>query len=333
VWEKILCSTLLMTLYLRRDKMTDWKILITDGLHEKGQAILQPVATIDDRRDISAEELLEVISAYNALIIRGRTKVTPEVFDAADNLKVVGRAGVGVDNINLASASSKGVTVVNAPQSTSMAVAELAFALMLSLARSVPYADTSMKAGQWTKKQLTGIELNEKVLGIIGLGNIGRIVAQRATAFGMMVMGCDPLISNDTITERGAQPCSLGELLAQSDFISLHIPLTDETRNMIDGQVLGQMKRGVRLICTARGGVIDETALLGALESGQVAGVALDVFAKEPPGLTALVAHPNVIATPHIGAQTKEAQVRAAVDIASEVLAALRGEKLRWKIV
>jgi D-3-phosphoglycerate dehydrogenase len=313
--------------------MSNWKILITDGLNEKGQAILRPEAQVDDRRDISAEELLQVIGDYDGLIIRGRTKVTPEVFAATDRLNVVGRAGVGVDNVNLAAASSKGVTVVNAPQSTSLAVAELAIALMLSLARAVPFADSSMKAGQWTKKQLEGIELNEKVLGIVGMGNIGRAVAQRAAAFGMKVIGCDPLISNDVIAERGAQPCSFNELLPQADFITLHIPLTDETRNMIDGQVIGQMKRGVRLVCTARGGVVDETALLGALESGQVAGAALDVFAKEPPGLNALVAHPNVVATPHIGAQTKEAQVRAAIDIASEVLAALRGEKLRWKIV
>lgn len=313
--------------------MTDWKILITDGLHERGQAVLQPEAEIDDRTDISADELLQVVAAYDAMIIRGRTKVTPEVFEAAERLKVIGRAGVGVDNINLASASTKGVTVVNAPQATSLAVAELAAALMLALARSVPYADSSMKAGQWMKKQLKGIELNDKVLGIIGMGNIGSIVAQRAAAFGMKILGFDLFLSNDEIAKRGALPVSLGDLLAQSDFISLHIPLTDESRNMINGQTLAQMKRGVRLVCTARGGVIDETALLGALESGQVAGAALDVFTKEPPGLTALVAHPNIIATPHIGAQTKEAQVRAAIDIATEVLAALRGEKLRWKIV
>lgn len=313
--------------------MTDWKILITDGLHEKGQAILKPEAEIDDRADISPDELLEVVGIYDAMIVRGRTKITPEVFEAAGNLKVIGRAGVGVDNINLASASSKGITVVNAPQATSLAVAELAIALMLALARSLPTADSSMKSGQWLKKQLKGIELNDKVLGIIGMGNIGSVVAQRGAAFGMKVIGYDLYLSNDEITERGALPVSMGELLSQSDYISLHIPLTDESRNMINGQTLAQMKRGVRLVCTARGGVIDETALLGALESGQVAGAALDVFSKEPPGLTALVAHPNVIATPHFGAQTKEAQVRAAVDIATEVLAALRGEKLRWKIV
>lgn len=313
--------------------MTDWKILITDGLHEKGQAILKPEAEIDDRTDITADELLETVGVYDAMIVRGRTKVTPEVFEAAERLKVIGRAGVGVDNINLASASTKGVTVVNAPQATSLAVAELAIALMLALARSLPFADSSMKAGQWTKKQLKGIELNGKVLGIIGMGNIGSVVAQRGAAFGMKVLGYDLFLSNDEVTERSALPVSLGDLLSQSDFITLHIPLTDESRNMINGQTLAQMKHGVRLVCAARGGVIDETALLGALESGQVAGAALDVFTKEPPGLTALVAHPNVIATPHIGAQTKEAQVRAAVDIATEVLAALRGEELRWKIV
>jgi len=190
-----------------------------------------------------------------------------------------------------------------------------------------------MKAGQWIKAELEGTELNGKTLGIVGVGKIGSEVARRAAAFGMNVLGSDPLIPEAAIRQRGAQPVSLGELYARSDFISLHVPLTPETRSSISGQTLGAMKRGVRLVCTARGGVVDETALLGALESGQVAGAALDVFAKEPPGLSALVAHPNVIATPHISAQTVEAQARAAQDIASEVLAALRGEPLRWRVV
>jgi D-3-phosphoglycerate dehydrogenase len=313
--------------------MTDWKILISDGLNENGQALLRQVAQVDDCTGISPEELLGFAGAYDGLIVRSRTRVTAAVLEAAVKLKVIGRAGVGVDNIDLAAASTHGVTVVNAPLSTTLAVAEQTLALMLAMARAIPRADSAMKAGQWIKKELEGIELHGKTLGIVGMGKIGSEVARRAAAFGMSVLGCDPLIPDEAIRQRGAQPVSLGELYARSDFISLHVPLTPETRGSISGQTLGAMKRGVRLVCTARGGVVDETALLGALESGQVAGAALDVFAKEPPGLSALVAHPNVIATPHVSAQTVEAQARAAQDIAGEVLAALRGEPLRWKVV
>lgn len=313
--------------------MPDWKILIADGLNENGQAVLRAAAQVDDLPGISPEALQQQIGAYHALIVRSRTRVTAALLDAAGSLQVVGRAGVGVDNIDLAAASSRKITVVNAPLSTSLAVAEQTLALMFALARLIPRADAAMKAGQWIKKELEGIELSGKTLGIVGVGNIGANVAQRAAALGMQVLGYDALLSAETILQRSAQPVTLEELYARSDFISLHVPLIPETRSMINGQTLGMMKRGVRLICTARGGVIDETALLGALESGQVAGAALDVFAKEPPGLTALVAHPNVVATPHISAQTAEAQARAAQDIAGEVLAALRGQPLRWKIV
>ena len=313
--------------------MNNWKILITDGLNAKGQTILNAGAQADDQTGISVEQLLEVIGDYDALIVRGRTKVTSAVFEAASKLKVVGRAGVGVDNIDLAAAQSSGVTVVNAPTATSIAVAEHTLAMMLSLVRHVARADSSMKSGLWEKKNLVGSELNGKVLGIIGMGNIGSGVAQRGAAFGMSILGYDPFLDEAAISQRGAEPVALNALYARSDFISLHIPLTPETRGIINGQTIGLMKRGAYLICAARGGVIDETALLNALESGQIAGAALDVFSSEPPGLTALVAHPNVVATPHIGAQTAEAQVRAAVDIAEEVLTALKDEPLRWKIV
>ena len=313
--------------------MPAWKILIADGLHKNGKALLAAAAEVVDQPGISPDELPREIGVYEALIVRSRTKVTAAVLDAAGRLKVIGRAGVGVDNIDLAAASRRGVIVVNAPQSTTLAVAEQTMALMLALARQVPHADAAMKTGQWLKKELLGVELSGKVLGIIGVGNIGAKVAQLAAAFGMSVLGYDPLLPQEVIHQRGAEAMSLQELYARSDMISLHLPLTPEMRGMLSGQSFGQMKRGVRLVCTARGGIIDETALLGALESGQVAGAALDVFAKEPPGLTALVAHPNVIATPHISAQTVEAQVRAAEDIACEVLSALRGESLRWKVV
>ncbi|KAA3645450.1 MAG: hypothetical protein DWQ07_13360 [Chloroflexi bacterium] len=313
--------------------MPEWKVLIADSLEESGANILAKEAQVDNRPTISPEELLADIGNYDALVVRGRSKVTKEVFAGAKNLKVVGRAGVGVDNIDLAAAASQGVTVVNAPTATTTAVAELAFALMLSLARPVPAADASMKRGQWDKKALKGIELEGKTLGVIGLGNIGAQVAQRAAAFGMQTIAYDPLIPAEEIAKRGAEPVDLNDLYGKADFITMHLPLTPETKNLLDGEAFARMKRGVYLVCAARGGVIDETALLSSLESGQVAGAALDVFSKEPPGLTALVAHPKVVATPHIGAQTAEAQVRAAEHIAEEVLNALRGDELRWKVV
>lgn len=313
--------------------MPDWKIMIADALDEKGQKILRTAAQVDDLNGITPEALIQKIAGYHALIVRSRTKVTADILKTGARLKVIGRAGVGVDNIDLAAATTQEVTVVNTPHSSTRAVAEQTIALMFALARSIPKADTAMKSGLWTKKELQGIELHGKTLGIIGVGNIGGAVASRAAALGMNVLGYDPYVPAEDIYQKGAMPVPLRELYARSDFISVHVPLNPETRGMIDGRSLSIMKRGVLITCTARGGLIDETALIGALESGHVAGAALDVFAQEPPGISALVAHPNVIATPHISAQTVEAQERAAVDIATEVLAALRDEPLRWRIV
>jgi D-3-phosphoglycerate dehydrogenase len=312
--------------------MPDYNILITDGLDERGQSILRSSARVDDKTGISADDLLKVIPDYDAMIVRGRTKVTASVMDAASKLKVIGRAGVGVDNIDLEAAKKHKITVVNAPLSTSLAVAELTFALLLALAREIPRADESMKKGQWLKKELEGVELNGKTLGIIGLGRIGVEVGKRASAFGMNVIAYDPLISENDIKQRGAEPVSIQDLFAWSDFISLHLPLNVQTRDFIGPLAFSQMKDGVRIVCAARGGIIDESALLDALNHGKVAGAALDVFGQEPPGLTGTVSHPRVIATPHIGAQTAEAQSRASEDIANEVLSALRGESLRWKV-
>jgi D-3-phosphoglycerate dehydrogenase / 2-oxoglutarate reductase len=312
--------------------MPDYNILITDGLDERGQAILRSSATVDDKTGISADDLRQAIADYDAMIVRGRTKVTASLMDAATRLRVIGRAGVGVDNIDLEAAKKHNITVVNAPLSTSLAVAELTFALLLALAREIPRADASMKQGQWLKKDLEGVELNGKTIGLIGFGRIGAEVGKRASAFGMNVIVYDPLISEDDIKQRGAEPVSIQELFAWSDFISLHLPLNVQTRDFIGPLAFSQMKDGVRIVCAARGGIIDESALLDALDRGKVAGAAVDVFEKEPPGLTATVSHPRVIATPHIGAQTAEAQSRASEDIANEVLSALRGESLRWKV-
>ena len=312
--------------------MPDYNILITDGLDERGQSILRSSATVDDKTGISEGDLLKAVPGYDAMIVRGRTKVTAAVMDGATRLKVIGRSGVGVDNIDLEAAKKHKIMVVNAPMSTSLAVAELTFALLLALAREIPRADRSMKQGQWLKKELEGVELNGKTLGIIGLGRIGVEVGKRASVFGMNVIAYDPLISEEDINQRGAEPVSIQELFAWSDFISLHLPLNVQTRDFIGPLAFSQMKDGVRIVCAARGGIIDESALLDALRRGKVAGAALDVFEKEPPGLTETVSHPRVIATPHIGAQTVEAQSRASEDIANEVLSALRGESLRWKV-
>lgn len=312
--------------------MANWRILLTDGLEEGGQAILRKTAEVTDRSGISADELLQIIGNYDALIVRGRTRVNQAVFSTGQKLKVVGRAGVGVDNIDLKSAQEHKVTVVNSPMATTIAVAELTFGLMLASIREIPRADAAMKAGKWLKKELEGNELYQKTLGVIGYGRIGAALGVRAAAFGMSVIAYDPLLTPEAIRERGAEPVSLDDLYGQSDFISLHIPLTDETRNLLSAPAFDQMKPGVRIVCAARGGVIDEPALLAALESGKVSSAALDVFTAEPPGLTPLVGHPHVIAVPHIGAQTVEAQGRAALDISTEVLSALQGQPLRWKV-
>ena len=312
--------------------MTQFNILITDGLDESGQSILRSSSQVDDKSGISAEDLLNTIPEYDALIVRGRTKVTASVMEAASRLKVIGRAGVGVDNIDLEAARKHNITVVNAPMSTTLAVAELTFALLLALAREVPRAAASMKQGDWLKKELEGTELSGKTLGVIGFGRIGSEVGKRAAAFGMNVIAYDPLISEDDIKQRGAEPVSIQDLYAWSDFISLHLPLNVQTRDMIGPLAFSEMKDGVRIVSAARGGIIDEAALVTALNSGKVAGAALDVFGQEPPGLTEAVSHPRVIATPHIGAQTVEAQSRASEDIAAEVLSALQGRPLRWKV-
>jgi len=312
--------------------MGSWKVLLTDGLESNGQEILKKIAQVDDRPGISADELMTIIGDYDALIVRGRTKVTAAVLDAGKNLKVVGRAGIGVDNIDLIAAKEKNVIVVNSPLATTVTVAELTLALMLAAVRDLARADKTMKDGQWLKKEFEGAELSQKTLGVIGMGRIGAAVVKRAAAFDMKVIGYDPLIPADEIQARGAQPVTLDNLLKQADMITMHIPLTAESKNILNADAFAKMKQGVYIICAARGGVIDETALLDALNSGKVAGAALDVFATEPPGLTDLVAHPKVVCTPHIGAQTVEAQARAAEDISSEIARALQGEELRWRV-
>ena len=312
--------------------MEKFKVLLTDGLEESGQELMRQTLEVHDKSGISAEDMLAIVGEYDALIVRGRTKVTAAVFNAGKKLKVVGRAGVGVDNIDLQAAKAGGVTVVNSPLATTVAVAELALGLMLAVVREIPRADHSMREGKWLKKEFEGDELNGKTLGIIGMGRIGAAVGARASAFGMKLVGFDPLIDAKEIKTRGAEPVTLDELYRQADMITMHIPLTADSKNLLNADSFSKMKQGVYIVCAARGGVIDEAALLEALNSGKVAGAALDVFSAEPPGLTDLVSHPKVISTPHIGAQTGEAQGRAANDISAEVLRALNNEPLQWRV-
>jgi D-3-phosphoglycerate dehydrogenase len=304
-----------------------WRVLIADSLHQEG------VERLTEAAEVVKDPELGSLGDVDALIVRSATKVTRQVLERGrPRLKVVGRAGVGVDNIDLDAARELDVVVVNAPLAATSAVAELTLGLMLAMARQIPQANAAMHDGRWEKKALKGSELSGKTLGVFGMGRIGAAVAERAAALGMDVIGYDPLIPSEEIERRSAKPVSRDELLETSDYISLHVPLTEDTRGMIGADAMRHMKPGVRLVCAARGGVVDEVALLESLESGHVAAAALDVFAHEPPGEAPLLKHPNLIATPHLGAQTSEAQIRAATDIADEVLAALNGASLRWQV-
>ena len=309
-----------------------YKVLTTDGLEQIGQDIINQAGEAIDKKGIEADQLLAEAHEYHGMIVRGRTKVTRQVFEAAKNLKVVGRAGVGVDNIDLEAAKEHGVTVVNCPVATTVAVAELAFGLMLAMIRRIPYADNGMKNEKWLKKELIGSELNGKTLGIIGYGNIGRRLAKYAQAFDMKVICYNRRRDLDEVRSTGAEPVELEDIYAQSDIISLHLPLNADSKYMINDDTFAKMKDGVMIVDVARGGVMEEAALLRALESGKVAAAALDVFEKEPPVDWSVPKHPKIIAVPHIGGQTQEAQERAAEDIASEVMNVLQGKDLRWKI-
>jgi D-3-phosphoglycerate dehydrogenase len=313
--------------------MHPWRIILTDGLDEVGVSILEKEAEVVKRNAISAEDLKNELKDYDAVIIRSRTKMNREMIKAGARLKVIGRAGVGVDNIDLEAAKEKGIVVVNAPSATTESVAELTLGLIFALAREIPRADASMKRGDWAKKEFMGTELYGKTLGIIGFGRIGSTVGQMAAAMGMRINACCDFTIPETIRIIGGELLMMDEIIERSDFIAVHTPLTEKTCKMIDEGMIARMKDGVYIVCTARGGIIDESALLAALKSGKVAGAALDVFEKEPPDNMELVAHPHVIASPHIAGQTSEAQRRASVDISKEVLAALKSEKLHWQVI
>ena len=299
--------------------------MVSDPIAGEGIDLLGSTVQVDVKLGLVPAELLEIIGNYDALMVRSETKVTAEVVRAAKSLKVIARAGIGVDNIDLEAATSAGIAVVNAPVGNTVAAAEHTMALMLALARNVPQAYQSLKQGEWRRSAFMGIEVRNKVLGVVGLGRVGSEVARRAQSFGMRLVAHDPFVAPDYARRLGADLLSLDDLLSQSDFVTLHTPLTANTSNLIGRRELALIKPGARLINVARGELIDEEALLEALESDRLAGVALDVFVAEPPGDTPLIRHPKVLATPHLGASTQEAQREVAIEAAEQVLAVLAG--------
>ena len=301
------------------------KVLISDPIAQEGIDLLSQHAEVDVRPGLSKDELKRILPEYDALIVRSETKVTADVIAADSRLQVIGRAGVGVDNIDLEAATQQGIAVVNAPTGNTIAAVEHTMALMLAMARHVPQANASLRGGEWKRSAFVGVEVRNKTLGIVGLGRVGAEVARRAASFNMQLLGYDPFVSPDHARNLGVELTSLDELFQRSDFITVHTPLTDSTRGLIGLREMEMMKPGVRLINVGRGGLIDEEALLKALEDGHVAGAALDVFAQEPPGESSLVQHPNVIATPHLGASTAEAQQEVAREVVQEVLSILEG--------
>jgi D-3-phosphoglycerate dehydrogenase len=310
------------------------KILVSDPLAEQGLNVIksQNGFEVDVKAKLSPEELLKIIPSYDALIVRSETKVTRNVVEAGKKLKVVGRAGVGLDNIDVNAATKRGIIVLNAPGGNTISTAEHTISMMVSLTRNIPQACSSLKERKWDRKKFTGSELYGKTLGIIGLGRIGSEVARRAYGFGMKLLGYDPIISPEKARSLNVEPVDLEELIRQSDFITVHVPLSEQTRNLISTRQFALMKQDVRLINCARGGIINEAALLNALREGKVAGAALDVFEKEPPFESPLLDLPNVVVTPHLGASTEEAQVNVATEVADQVVRALRGEPVFYAV-
>ncbi len=303
------------------------KVLVSDSLSKEGLDVLENAKSAGIQSaykpGLKEDELAAAISEYDGLVIRSGSKVTAKVLEAATNLKVVGRAGIGVDNVDVPAATRRGIVVMNTPTGNTITTAEHAIALLFAVARKIGMADATMKQGLWDKKRLEGRELTSKTLGVIGLGNIGRIVADRGRGLHMHVIAFDPVLTAERAKELGVELVSLDELFARADAITLHTPKTPQTLNLINDQTIAKMKKGVLLINAARGGICDEAALVRGLDSGQIGGVGVDVFVQEPPGLTDLVRHPNTVATPHLGASTEEAQTRVAVEICEQVIAYL----------
>ena len=301
-------------------------VVIAEVLAASCAEHLQETCEVVEAAGESRDSLLGLLGNAEGLVVRSGTRVDRELMEAAPRLRVVGRAGVGVDNIDLDEATRRGVLVVNAPLANSVSAAEHAFGLMLSLARNIARGDASIRSGRWDRAKFRGVELDGKTLGLVGMGRIGSLVAQRALAFGMSVLAYDPYITAEQARAAGAELRDLDSLLAESDFISLHLPRTPETENLLDGEAFAKAKRGVRIVNASRGGIIDEEALVEAIRDGQVAGAALDVYAEEPMTGGPLTELPEVVLTPHLGASTVEAQNKAGLHVAESVVAGLAGE-------
>src|SRR6266571_5100698 len=302
--------------------MSKPKVLISDALSPAAVQIFKDRGIeVDFQPNLGKDKdkLAEIIGNYDGLAIRSATKVTPKILERAERLKVIGRAGIGVDNVDIPAATAKGVIVMNTPFGNSITTAEHAITLMLALARQIPQADASTQAGKWEKNRFMGVEITGKTLGIIGCGNIGSIVADRGHGLRMKVITYDPFLSPERARDLGVEKVDLADLFRRADFITLHTPLTDKTKDIIDAKAIATMKKGVRIINCARGGLVDEAALRQALDSGQVAGAAFDVFVEEPAAANPLFGHPNVVCTPHLGAATTEAQENVALQIAEQM--------------
>ncbi|MCL5031557.1 MAG: phosphoglycerate dehydrogenase [Bacteroidetes bacterium] len=298
------------------------KIIITDAVDKKSVGILEQAGfQVTYQPGMPKEEIKKVIKDYNGLIVRSDTQVTPDLIELMDNMEVIGRAGAGVDNINLDAATRKGVIVMNTPGGNTVSTAEHTMALMLSMCRNIPQANQSLRAGKWDRKKYKGTELQGKTLGIIGLGKIGREVAIRSKAFGMDVIGFDPVLSEEVASKLGVKLLDLESVFAQSDIITVHVPLSNETKNLLSEETIAKCKDGVKIINCARGGIVDEAALVKALDSGKVSGAAFDVYVTEPPEFTGpFIQHPKVVTTPHLGASTDEAQEKVAIQIAEQIV-------------
>jgi D-3-phosphoglycerate dehydrogenase / 2-oxoglutarate reductase len=298
------------------------KILIADAMSGEAVDILKSKGlSVDVKTDLKKEELAAIIGEYDALIVRSATKVTRDVIAKADKLRVIGRAGIGVDNVDVEAATEKGIVVMNTPQGNALAAAEHTLALMFAVARKITLADATMKQGKWEKKLLMGVEVYDKTLGVIGIGNIGMIVAEKAVALGMKVIAYDLFVAREVAAAKGIELVDLDTLLAKSDFIAVHVPMVKETKNLIEKNALAKTKKGVVILNVARGGIVNEQDLYDALMSGQVSGAGLDVFEQEPPPKDhPLVLSDKVVCTPHLGASTKEAQGKVAIDIADQIV-------------
>ena len=307
-----------------------FRVLVADPIAAAGVERLRQWAEADVRTGLTPEALVEIIPAYHALVVRSETRVTEEVLAAGRLLRVVARAGVGVDNINVPAATRHGVVVVNSPEGNTVAAAEHTVAMLLALSRKIPDAAASLRRGEWTRSRFVGVEVYNKILGVVGFGKIGREVARRGRGLGMVVLAADAYVPPELARREGVELVELDELLTRADTITIHTPLTPETRGMLSTHAFTRMKDGVRILNCARGGILDEAALLVALESGKVAGAALDVFEQEPPPPDyPLLRHPHVLPTPHLGASTEEAQVNVALDVADQIVAVLEGRPPR----